>query len=70
VLNGSNFVLSWNSTPGAAYSVLKTNVLSGRAANWPAIATGYPAGSAAGASLSYTDRTVSAAQGFYRVSSP
>ena len=42
--NGSGFVLTWNSVAGATYSVLKTNVLTCPAANWPAIVTGYPAG--------------------------
>ena len=31
------FVLSWNSTTGATYSVFKTNVLGGPIINWPAI---------------------------------
>jgi glucuronoarabinoxylan endo-1,4-beta-xylanase len=68
--NGSGFVLTWNSFAGATYSVLKTNALPGGAANWPAIVTGYPAGGAAGGSLSYTDTTVSAAANYYQVRSP
>ncbi|MGA2174570.1 MAG: hypothetical protein ABSH38_06270 [Verrucomicrobiota bacterium] len=70
VLNGSAFVLSWNSVAGASYSVLRTNVLAGPATRWPAIVTGYPAGGAAAGSLSYTDVTVRVAPSFYRVSSP
>ncbi|HUA67933.1 MAG TPA: carbohydrate binding domain-containing protein [Candidatus Saccharimonadales bacterium] len=64
------FVLTWDSTAGATYSVLKTNVLDGSTANWPAIITGYPAGGATGGSLSYTDTTATAGSAFYRVTSP
>jgi glucuronoarabinoxylan endo-1,4-beta-xylanase len=70
VLNGRGFVLSWYSYLGTTYSVLKTNVLTDSASNWPAIITGYPAGGAAGGSLSYTDTTASATANFYRVTSP
>jgi glucuronoarabinoxylan endo-1,4-beta-xylanase len=68
--NGNTPVLTWNSIPGASYSVYKTNVLTGTAAGWPVIVTGYPPGGAAGGSLSYTDATVGVAPKFYRVSSP
>ena len=68
--NGPSLVLTWNSTPGAFYSVLKTNVLGGSAINWPAIVTGYPAGGAAGGPLSYTDTTATISPAFYRVNSP
>lgn len=64
------FVLSWNSTTGATYSVFKTNVLGGPIINWPAIVEGYPAGGAAGGPLSYTDATATVNPAFYRVSSP
>jgi glucuronoarabinoxylan endo-1,4-beta-xylanase len=64
------FVLTWNATPGAIYSVLKTNVLAGAATNWPAVITSYPPGGATAGSLSYTDATVTASQNFYRVTSP
>jgi hypothetical protein len=64
------FVLTWNSTAGATYSVLKTNVLSGSTSNWPAIVTGYPTGGAAGGSLSYTDTTATVGPAFYRIRSP
>jgi glucuronoarabinoxylan endo-1,4-beta-xylanase len=66
----SAFVLTWNSTEGATYSVFKTNVLSGSDLNWPAIVTGYPAGGAAGGPLSYTDTTATVSPAFYKVSSP
>jgi glucuronoarabinoxylan endo-1,4-beta-xylanase len=68
--NGSGLVLTWNSVAGAFYSVLKTNVLTHPAANWPAIVTGYPAGGAAAGSLSYTDTAVSLSTNFYQVRSP
>jgi glucuronoarabinoxylan endo-1,4-beta-xylanase len=64
------FVLTWNSMAGATYSVLKTNILDGSTTNWPAIVTGYPAGGAAGGSLSFTDTTANAGSAFYRVTSP
>jgi hypothetical protein len=64
------FVLTWNATPGAIYSVLRTNVLAGAAANWPAVITSYPPGGAPAGSLSYTDATATASQYFYRVTSP
>jgi glucuronoarabinoxylan endo-1,4-beta-xylanase len=68
--SGPAFVLTWNSTAGATYSVFKTNVLGGSVTNWPVIVTGYPMGGATSASLSYTDATVTAGQSFYKVSSP
>ena len=64
------FVLTWNTTPRAIYSVFKTNVLGGAITNWPEITTGYPFGGAAADSISYTDKNVSATQNFYRVTSP
>jgi hypothetical protein len=64
------FVLTWNTTPRAIYSVFKTNVLSGAVTNWPEITTDYPFGGAAAGSISYTDTTISATQSFYRVTSP
>ncbi len=64
------FVLTWNSTAGATYSVFRTNVLGVPAAQWPVIITGYPAGGATGGSLSYTDTTATVSPAFYRVSSP
>jgi glucuronoarabinoxylan endo-1,4-beta-xylanase len=67
---GGHFVLTWNSTPGATYSVLKTSILASPPASWPAIITGYPTGGAAGGSLSYTDTTATATPAFYRVKSP
>ena len=67
---GPAFVLTWNSTAGATYSVFKTNVLGGPIINWPAIVTGYPAGGAAAGLLSYTDATATVNPAFYRVSSP
>jgi glucuronoarabinoxylan endo-1,4-beta-xylanase len=70
VFNTNAFVLTWNSVAGATYSVLKTNVLSGFATQWPAIVTGYPTGGAMGGPLSYTDVTVSVSASFYRVGSP
>jgi hypothetical protein len=70
ITNGHSFVLTWNSTSGATYSVLKTNVLGNPSANWPAIITGYPTGGAAGGPLSYTDATATVSPAFYRVLSP
>jgi hypothetical protein len=63
------FVLTWNATPGASYTVVKTNVLGG-GSNWPAIISGYPFSGAAAGSISYTDVTVTATQNFFRVTSP
>jgi glucuronoarabinoxylan endo-1,4-beta-xylanase len=68
--SGHSFVLTWNSTAGATYSVLKTNVLGAAAANWPVLVTGYPPGGAAGGSLSYTDTTATVGPAFYRIRSP
>ncbi len=70
ISNGHSFILTWNSTSGATYSVLKTNVMGSPSANWPAIVTGYPTGGAAGGSLSYTDTTAIATPAFYRIKSP
>jgi hypothetical protein len=67
---GHSFVLTWNSTSGATYSVLRTNILGNPSANWPAIITGYPTGGALGGPLSYTDTTATASPAFYRVKSP
>ena len=67
---GGHFVLTWNSTAGTTYSVLKTNILGSPSANWPAIITGYPTGGATGGPLSYTDTTATATPAFYRVKSP
>ncbi len=67
---GPSFVLTWNSTASATYSVHKTNVLGGSAVSWPAIVTGYPVGGALGGPLSYTDITATVSPAFYRVSSP
>ncbi len=68
--SGHSFILTWSSTPGATYSVLKTNVLGSPSANWTAIVTDYPTGGAPGSSLSYTDTTATATPAFYRVKSP
>jgi glucuronoarabinoxylan endo-1,4-beta-xylanase len=68
--SGPAFVLTWNSTPGATYSVFRTNVLGVSAAQWPVMITGYPSGGANGGSLSYTDTTATLSPAFYRVSSP
>jgi len=68
--SGPAFVLTWNSTSGATYSVLKTNVLGGSATNWPAIVKGYPVGGATGGPLSYTDTTATISPAFYKISSP
>jgi len=65
-----SFILTWNATAGAYYSVQKTNTLGAAAANWPAIVTGYPLGGAAGGPLSYTDTTATVGPSFYRVRSP
>ena len=70
IASGPSFALIWNSTVGATYSVLKTNVLDGPLINWPVMVTGYPAGGAAGGPLSYTDATATVSPAFYRVSSP
>jgi glucuronoarabinoxylan endo-1,4-beta-xylanase len=64
------FVLTWNSTAGATYSVFRTNALVAPAAQWPVMVTGYPVGGATGGSLSYTDTTATFSPAFYRVSSP
>jgi glucuronoarabinoxylan endo-1,4-beta-xylanase len=64
------FVLTWNSTAGATYSVYSTNALGGSRTNWPAIITGYPPDGAGGGPLSYTDTTAAVGSTFYRISSP
>jgi O-glycosyl hydrolase len=64
------FVLTWNSTVGATYSVFGTNVFGNSFTNWPAMITGYPPGGAVGGSLFYTDTTAAAGSTFYRISSP
>jgi glucuronoarabinoxylan endo-1,4-beta-xylanase len=64
------FVLTWNSTAGATYSVFGTNALGGSLTNWPTMITGYPPGGADANSLSYTDTTAAASSTFYRISSP
>lgn len=64
------FVLTWNSTAGATYSVFGTNVFGNSFTNWPAMISGYPPGGAAAGSLSYTDTTAVAGSTFYRISSP
>jgi glucuronoarabinoxylan endo-1,4-beta-xylanase len=64
------FVLTWNATPGAAYSILRTNILTGAASHWTAVISGYPPGGAPAGSLSYTDATATASKNFYRVTSP
>ena len=70
--SGPSFVLTWNATAGASYSVLKTNTLVGTPANyWPAIVMGYPGtNGATGGPLSYTDTTATVSPAFYRVTSP
>jgi hypothetical protein len=68
--SGPVFVLTWNSTAGATYSVLRTNLLGAPAAQWPAIITGYPVGGAVGGPLSYTDTMATFNPAFYKVSSP
>ena len=70
ISEGPSFVLTWNATAGATYSVLKTNSLGGSTSDWPVIVTGYPPGGAAGGPLSYTDVTATVSPAFYRVSSP
>jgi glucuronoarabinoxylan endo-1,4-beta-xylanase len=65
-----SFVLTWNATADAKYSVHKTGVLDGSSTTWPAIVTGYPAGGAVGGPLSYTDTVTTVGPEFYRVSSP
>ena len=66
----SAFVLTWNSTLGATYSVFRTNALNGPVAPWPVMVTGYPFGGASGGPLSYTDTTATLSPAFYKVSSP
>jgi hypothetical protein len=69
----TNIVITWSSTPGATYSVLRTNVLKVSKANWPAIVTGY---AASGSTLSYTDSIPAAIAAtatnlnFYMIRSP
>ena len=70
IYSNQTFVLTWNATPGAIYSVFKTNYFTGTTTNWPAIATGYPVGGAAAGSINYTDAAAAGIQSFYRVTSP
>jgi hypothetical protein len=67
---GPSFVLTWQATAGATYSVLKTNVINGSSSTWPVIKTNYPPGGAAGGPLSYTDAPTTISPAFYRVRSP
>ncbi|HTQ49574.1 MAG TPA: hypothetical protein VMJ12_02605 [Candidatus Acidoferrales bacterium] len=67
---GPSFVLTWNATAGATYSVLKTDILGVSSSNWPPLVAGYPVGGAAGGPLSYTDTTVNLGSAYYRVRSP
>src|SRR5437016_1862974 len=55
----ATFTLSWSSTLGATYNVLKKTSLSDP--SWTTLATGYPAGGATGTSTSYTDSSASQA---------
>lgn len=66
----SSFVLTWNATAGATYSVLRTNAFGLSSTNWPSIVTGYPPGGAVGGPLSYTDTTVTVSPEFYRIRRP
>jgi glucuronoarabinoxylan endo-1,4-beta-xylanase len=68
----SGLVLTWNSSAGSSYSVLKANGAAPPISNWTAIVTSYPPGGAGNGWLSYTDTTVTTAggPGFYRVRSP
>ncbi len=66
----SAFVLTWNSTAGATYSVYSTKALGGPAPTWHLLTTGYPHGGAVGGPLSYTNTTATNGSTFYRISSP
>ena len=62
----ASFTLSWTSTVGATYNVLKKTSLSDPA--WTTLATGYPAGGATGTSTSFTDSGASQSAAFYLIS--
>jgi hypothetical protein len=62
----ASVTLSWTSTVGATYNVLKKTSLNDR--SWTTIATGYPAGGATGTSTSFTDTNVSQSAAFYLIS--
>jgi hypothetical protein len=68
--SNQTFILTWNATAGAIYSVQKTNNLASTVGTWPSVVTGYPFGGAAAAMISYTDVTAVVTQNFYRVTSP
>lgn len=62
---GNNTDLTWNSSNGSTYSVLrKTNVDD---PTWTTIASGLPSG---GTSTTYTDTTATGSTSFYKISSP
>jgi hypothetical protein len=69
-LSSSSFKLTWSpSIDGATFSVVKKTNLAD--ANWTIVATNYPTGGVPiSSSVTYTDTTATAAQSFYRVTSP
>jgi hypothetical protein len=62
----ASFTLSWTSTVGATYNVLKKTSLNDP--SWTTIATGYPAGGATGTSTGFTDSNASQSAAFYLIS--
>jgi concanavalin A-like lectin/glucanase superfamily protein len=62
----SSFNLSWSTTVGATYNVLKKNSLTDL--SWTTLATGYPIGGATGTSTSFTDSSASQAAAYYLIS--
>ena len=62
----TTFALSWSSTLGATYNVLKKNSLSDP--SWTTLATGYPTGGATGTSTSFIDSNAGQSAAFYQIS--
>lgn len=66
----STFVLTWNATPGATYTIYNTKSVSGPSPTWNVLTSGYPHGGAVAGPLSYTNTTATNRSTFYRISSP
>ncbi len=68
--NGGGVTLTWNSSAGSTYSVLRNGNLTDAVSSWSTITSGYPGGGAAGGPLSFTDPTPPAGASFYIITRP